>query len=187
MTVCLVFISLRNTTAFSKLTRANNLQIQQGFSALTTNDRNNYILNVDQISGPHGLGTRDYPSNQLHIDLILRLNNNSNDTLKYLMNYVSWSDIFKVNNSLLNIYKVYVGTNPNPPVINILPPHKSKTFNIPINYNKTKISSGLPFKVGMEIFKFTNKRQLVSFNIAKNLRITDTANLIWSNTILIPK
>jgi hypothetical protein len=161
---------------------------QQVFPALTNDDRKNFILHIDQkqIRKPTSDGTKEFPSNQLNFGFDLTLINNSHDTLKYLMNYISWSDIFKADNPYLHIYKAYVGNNPNPARVEILAPHNSRIFKIPINYNKTKMNSGSSFRIAMGIFKYTTRVQLTKFNPSTTFNLSDTTNVIWSNKVAIP-
>lgn len=71
--------------------------------------------------------------------------------------------------------------------VEIVAPHKSTTYAITVVYNKTKMSSNTPFNVGVGFFKFVNKQQLATFDATKKFAETGENNLIWSNTVVIPR
>lgn len=161
---------------------------QQVNDALTSDDRKNYVVSISQqsIGKPVSTSTDpEFPSNMLRISLDLKVSNNSNDTLKYLNKSCAWSDILKTNNMKMHIMANYCSTDVTK--VAFVAPHKSMMFKLFIIYNKTKVNTNTPFKIGVGIFKFVNKKQLLAFNPAKTFDAANTTNLIWSNTVLIPQ
>jgi hypothetical protein len=126
-----------------------------------------------------------FPTKVVYLDCVLKVTNNSNDTLKYLNKSCAWADILKTDNIKMRIWKNSCSldvTN-----VEIVAPHKSTTYAITVVYNKTKMSSNTPFNAGVGFFKFVNKQQLATFDATKKFAETGENNLIWSNTVVIPR
>ncbi|WDF76562.1 hypothetical protein PQ469_21990 [Mucilaginibacter sp. KACC 22773] len=132
------------TTAYKPKTK------QQTNSALTADDRKNYVVTItqDQMKKPVSASNDPaFPTKVVYLDCVLKVTNNSNDTLKYLNKSCAWADILKTDNIKMHIWKNSCSldvTN-----VKIVAPHKSTTYAITVVYNKTKMSSNTPFNVGV--------------------------------------
>jgi hypothetical protein len=161
---------------------------QQLNGALTSEDRKNFIVTIskEDIGKPASASSDpSFPSNMVYLSCRLKVSNNSNDTLKYLNKSCAWYDILKTDNVKLRIWKNSCTNDITK--VELVAPHRYTWFNLTLVYNKNKVSANSPFKLGIGIFKFVNKQQLLTFDVSKKLAETDTTNLIWSNTVVIPR
>ncbi|MDP9080887.1 MAG: hypothetical protein M3O71_26000 [Bacteroidota bacterium] len=158
----------------------------QSYAPLTDIDRKNYVLSVDQqeISKPmefdKGVASSRYGS-----AFTLKLTNNSNDTLKYIEMWCAWSDILKIDNVKVHLNGNYCSSDH--AEMRFVAPHQTTTFLLRITLKKEAVSSNVPFKAGMYIYKYINKQQLKNFKPSDPALKSNTANLIWSDTMIMPK
>jgi hypothetical protein len=182
----IVFTSWLTGTAYTTSHKPKTKQQTNG--VLTADDRKNYVVTIaqDQMKKPVSASNDPaFPTKIVYLDCVLKVTNNSNDTLKYLNKSCAWADILKTDNIKMRIWKN--GCSSDGTIVSFVPPHKSTTYAITLVYNKTKMSANTPFKVGVGFFKFVNKQQLTTFDATKKFAETGENNLIWSNTVVIPR
>jgi len=158
----------------------------QSFAPLTAVGRKNYILNIDakEISKPIEIKRKNRPL-RISCNVIVKLTNNSHDTLKYLTMSCSWDDNFRFDNYKFGM----MGWNcdKNIPVTKIVPPHKTLPFIIPIICDSTVVISATRFRIGIIIIKESINRQFIDFLPMDNDLTRFKNNLIWSNEVEIVK
>jgi hypothetical protein len=159
-------------------------QQKNKFPGLTQQDRKNYILSIDQ----HKIGKiRDtilFKEKRRFAHVVVRLSNNSNDTLNYIHMTCSWSDSFIIDNKNIDIQGW--GCDSNFPKVYKIPPHKSSTFNIPLLFAKNLDKYN--FRVGLYLLKYEKQHVLLSlFDNFLNSKASFKNFVIWSNEITIPK
>jgi hypothetical protein len=181
----IVFTSWLTGAAYTKAHKPKTKKQTNG--ALTADDRKNYVITIaqDQMKKPVSASNDPaFPTKVVYLDCVLKVTNNSNDTLKYLNKSCAWADILKTDNIKMRIWKNSCSSDATN--VKIVAPHKSTTYAITLVYNKTKITANTPFKVGVGFFKFVNKQQLATFDATKKFAETGENNLIWSNTVVVP-
>jgi hypothetical protein len=158
----------------------------QSYAPLTDADRKNYIVSIDQQElRPPQMSNPGVATSRYYMNIDLKITNNSSDTLKYLSMWCSWSDILKTDNSKLHISGNYCSADH--PEVKMILPYKTDTYKLFVVLKREAVVAGTPFKIGMSIYKFINKQQLKGFNSGNPSFKDNTANLIWSNTVQIPK
>ncbi len=186
MVFAVLFIYWKNGAVYIKSFKQKTTQ--QFTGTLTSEDRKNYIVTISQeeIGKPVSASTDpSFPSNMVYLSCRLKVSNNSNDTLKYLNKSCAWYDILKTDDVKLRIWKNSCSSDVTK--VEFIAPHRYTWFSITMVYNKNKVAANTPFKLGIGIFKFVNKQQLLTFDASKKFTETDTNNLIWSNTVVIPR
>lgn len=160
------------------------ISLAQSFEPLTVADHKNYIINIDQkcMSRSTPAMASAYP-HKIFSKVVVKLSDNSNDTLRYLTMSCSWGDNFRTDNK--NFAIVSWPCDSNFPIDRTVPPHKNELFTMYIAYSKTLKIDNAGFKIGMMIIKY--KRPFLDF-LPYNKRVKYYAtNTIWSNTVQIPK
>ncbi|MDB5091292.1 MAG: hypothetical protein JWR09_5286 [Mucilaginibacter sp.] len=158
----------------------------QSYAPLTDADRKNYVISIDQQElRPPQMSNPGVATTRYYMNVDLRITNNSNDTLKYLSMWCSWSDILKTDNPKLHISGNYCSSDH--PEVKMVLPHRADTYKLFVVLKKEAVVAGTPFKVGMSIYKFKSRQQLKGFNSGNSSFKDNTDNLIWSNTVQIPK
>ncbi|MDP9080888.1 MAG: hypothetical protein M3O71_26005 [Bacteroidota bacterium] len=158
----------------------------QFYAPLTNADRKKYVLSVDQqkITKPETTKSKVY-LNEMFSTIVVKLSNNSSDSLKYVTMSCSWMDNFITNN-----LKFAIGVcdcDSNFPDVKIIPPHKTAFFTIRILYKKRLATRDNHFKIGMLIVKDLKENQPIDFISEYFSQKKYMANMIWSNPVKIPQ
>jgi hypothetical protein len=161
------------------------LGFAQSYAPLTDADRKNYVLSVDQqkITKPETTKSKVY-LNEMFSTIVVKLSNNSSDSLKYVTMSCSWMDNFITDNLKFAI-KV-CDCDSNFPDVKIILPHKTAFFTIRILYKNRLTTGDNHFKIGMLVVKDIKKNQPIDFISDYFSEKNYAANMIWSNTVKIP-
>ncbi len=151
---------------------------------LTSKDRKNYILNIDQKTIKKAVDIDFFKSKHQIAYLPLKFTNKSNDTLNYISMSCSWLDFYFTNNTRIKFEQQICFKNA--PVVNTIYPKRTTTIYIPILLNEAGGSFNRRFKIGISLQKFIDNTQLLNFDMFKYMLRPETANMIWSNEICIP-
>jgi hypothetical protein len=141
-----------------------------------------YILHIDQSTVTRPKDTSIYGEKTRLTWFVLKLTNNTNDTLKYISMSCSWWDIYRISNN--NIGSFSSVCEKNIPVVINLPPHQTSKINFPLKITKAKDVRGQKFRIGMNVVVYKSWSQVWNSSVWDKL--SSGNNLIWSNEVMIP-
>ena len=141
-----------------------------------------YALNIDQSTISPLKDTLLYGEKVHLMRFVLRLTNNTNDTLKYMSMSCEWWAIYRISDNHIGMFESECEKNI--PVIIRLPPHQTGKINFPLRIAEKTNAHGQKFRIGMNLVMYRNSRQIWKSSIVDELRLRN--NLIWSNEVMIP-
>jgi len=150
----------------------------KGKQPLTNPDLKGYTLTIDlqSIGRPHD--TVIFKKTYLVYYIPVKFSNNTNSPLNYITMTCSWDELFHLNNKHFKI--LIRPCESNYPYTEILLPHKTSTFYLPIIRERKSIGTET-LKIGMNLFiDNAQNRNLFPLPVDK------MDNVIWSNEIKIP-
>lgn len=151
---------------------------------LTIQDRNNYILTVDQsqISKPKWVIINGGKFKTIIVPL--KLENKSKETLKYSVMSCSWYEMYQTDNKLVTIHGW--PCDKNVPEVGTILSHMSQIRNIPLltPNNKTNF---VRLRIGMYLNKIHMEDKNIDIPIYRDNGKPDYYKniLIWSNEISV--
>jgi hypothetical protein len=141
-----------------------------------------YVLHIDQFTVASPKDTLIYGEKIRLARFVLKLTNNTNDTLKYIGMSCSWWDIYHINNDRIGSFSSVCEKNI--PTVIKLPPHQTSKIDFPLKIAKGKDAHGEKFKIGINIVPYKSWSQLSNSSVWNKL--SSKNNLIWSNEVVIP-
>jgi hypothetical protein len=160
------------------------------FPPLIEGDRRKFTLSIDQSKIKRLTDTAIYTytskgvkKKYLFTICETKINNNSDDTLKYINMKCSWLEMYKVNNVNFSLAEQLCFGNY--PEIYVVLPRQSSTVKIPVI---TDVATNLPekIKIGLSLQKYTGDNQFFTLFDPRELMMKpETSNMIWSNEVTI--
>jgi hypothetical protein len=163
------------------------------FPSLTEKDKRKYTLSIDQskikqlkdtaIYEMDTLRDKGFKRKYLFTICEMRINNNSDDTLKYISMSCSWLWLYRVNNVNFRVADQFCLKNVDE--IRAVLPRRSSIVKIPV-ITDSKTDFPKKIKIGLSLQKFTGSDQFFNFFDPRELMLRpETSNMIWSNEVMI--
>jgi len=154
--------------------------ICRGQETLTAQDKHNYILSIDQhkiIELKRGY----FNEHKYHlISVTVKLNNNSNETLKFLRMSCGIDEIYKTNSKDVMLQRSVCQSNI--PVEVTVDPHHNYEIKLPVLVKKGQQTHNFKFKMGMALIQPTYDPSQDFLRIVYAYKLADD-KLLWSNEV----
>ncbi len=163
-------------------------------SPLTQEDKTKYTLNINQarikalkILGDTAMKFFDLPNRKLSKYLYticeMRINNNSDDTLKYFSMNCSWLEMYTTNDVYFKVPERMCMQNY--PEAQVIPPRQTSVVKIPIvAYIKTLLPRKIKIGLSLQRLNDDNPYDLAPGLLDLMLK-PQPSNMIWSNEVTI--